>query len=385
MRSLLRRADSPWACLLIVALAWLVVILGRLADYDYRISFFITAGDYFVDSEALESPIVVLEDSYGYDGQFYYRLALDPFTPERREMGVMIDTPAWRHQRIGYPLLVWALSFGQAEAVPFVMVGVNYLAVCLLGWLGGWIAMKLGFHALWGLILPFYPGFHFSLVRNLAEIVEAAFMTMSVALLMARRPLLASAALAYGILVKEISVVLAGSMFLIWIWQSIRRRESPLRWYVPVFPLSVFVLWHLTLKIRWGYFPTQGGTGDLALPFVDFIHFFGWTAQMNTHLQRVWFADLCVIVLVSGLTVAGLFASKIDSWVKLTWLFYFSLAATFSSAIWVDDWGFMRALAEYHVMAALIAIGSPRWIRGPAAFFIIGLWIYTAHGMLNGR
>src|SRR5947209_1238998 len=51
--------------------------------------------------------VVVFRNSDGYDGQEYYYVADDPFLQRRA------FRDAFRYQRIGYPLVVWAVSLGQ--------------------------------------------------------------------------------------------------------------------------------------------------------------------------------------------------------------------------------------------------------------------------------
>jgi hypothetical protein len=63
----------------------------------------------------------------GYDGQYSYMLAINPLGSVRG-----LDQPAYRYQRIVYPMLVKLFSLGRADWVPWVMVGVN-LAAAVLG------------------------------------------------------------------------------------------------------------------------------------------------------------------------------------------------------------------------------------------------------------
>jgi hypothetical protein len=62
----------------------------------------------------------------GYDGQFAYSIGCDLMnaTPH-------LDVPAYRFQRILYPLMAWLLAFGQAEWVPLTLVLVNIIGVAL--------------------------------------------------------------------------------------------------------------------------------------------------------------------------------------------------------------------------------------------------------------
>src|SRR6202790_4456650 len=74
-------------------------------------------------------PRFVLHDPHagsGYDGQFYYQIAGDPLHAAQ-----FLDKPAYRYQRIVYPLLVAALSVGQARLIPYMLLLVNFVSVVL--------------------------------------------------------------------------------------------------------------------------------------------------------------------------------------------------------------------------------------------------------------
>lgn len=145
--------DSPLVPALITLVVVSLFILGRLYQFGFDPSIFVVAGDTFCDPARVPQNLTVLRNSAGFDGQFYYRLALDPFTSELDEFGVTIDLPPLRHQRILYPLLTWSLSFGTPDLVPGVMILINFTALCMIGWIGGAYAQTLGRHALWGVFL----------------------------------------------------------------------------------------------------------------------------------------------------------------------------------------------------------------------------------------
>ncbi len=60
----------------------------------------------------------------GYDGQFAYFIATDPTNAPAH-----LDAPAYRYQRILYPLLARMLAQGRADFVPFALVVVNILGI----------------------------------------------------------------------------------------------------------------------------------------------------------------------------------------------------------------------------------------------------------------
>jgi hypothetical protein len=59
----------------------------------------------------------------GYDGQYSYMLAINPLGSVNG-----LDQPAYRYQRILYPMVVKLFSLGRAGWVPWVMVAVNLAA-----------------------------------------------------------------------------------------------------------------------------------------------------------------------------------------------------------------------------------------------------------------
>ena len=71
--------------------------------------------------------------------------------------GVRLDT-ALRRQRPGYPALAWLLSGGRPAPVAWALLVVNVLGLGVLGLLGGLATQVVGRHALWGLLVPGFPG-----------------------------------------------------------------------------------------------------------------------------------------------------------------------------------------------------------------------------------
>jgi hypothetical protein len=100
----------------------------------------------------------------GYDGQFYYFLAVDP-THGRDYM----DDPGVVYSRIGYPMTARALSGGNPTLIPYMMVLVNILAA-----VGGTLAVAFflrrhGLPPALALLYGFYPGLILSVLRDLTE------------------------------------------------------------------------------------------------------------------------------------------------------------------------------------------------------------------------
>lgn len=70
-------------------------------------------------------------------------------------------------------MLAWLVSAGRPDLVVWALLLVNILGMGVLGLLGGLAAQEAGRHALWGLIVPGFPGFVMTLARDLSEITAA--------------------------------------------------------------------------------------------------------------------------------------------------------------------------------------------------------------------
>jgi len=120
----------------VAALAWLAWFTVIMAARGGDVSRFVVAGDFFVDAAQAPPGLHVLPDSDGYDGQFFHRLALAPWSTERRVHGTLLDRGPYRQQRILYPLVARALALGRPERVAAALVAANALALVALAGLG---------------------------------------------------------------------------------------------------------------------------------------------------------------------------------------------------------------------------------------------------------
>ncbi len=193
-----RLPNSPAVVAVLALGVWCAFVaarLFRLADGD--IGYFVVAGTEFTDA----SSGLPLVDGPGYDGQFFHRLASDPLNSDDRVAGTVLDS-SWRAARVGYPLLAWLVS-GVGFSTSAALVVVNLIAITVLGYLGGRSARSAGRHAIWGLLLPMYFGFAFSIARNLAEVVATTALVAGVMLATQHRAVPAALCLSFAVLSRE--------------------------------------------------------------------------------------------------------------------------------------------------------------------------------------
>jgi hypothetical protein len=354
-----QRLDTPLTALLIVALLYAAILLARLQRTGYDFTAFITAGDAFVDAGATPSSVTVLPDSDGYDGQFYYRLALDPFTDQQTAHGVRIDTPAYRQQRILYPLLAALLSLGRPSLVPAALIGVNYLALCGLAFLGGRVAQQSSAHALWGAAFALFPGFLLSLSRDTVEIVQALFLMAFLLVMSRERPYLAGVCLSLAVLSKETALVAAAGLLLAALLARSRRALRD-NWFPIAAPVAAYALWQAWLAGNWGIASISNHTftNNIGRPFAGLAGLLGRIVPPEGHVEQVWLLEVALIALFAGVCLAALWRSRAAPFVKAAWLLYLSLAILLTSTVWADDWAFLRVLSEFYLFGVLILLGS---------------------------
>jgi hypothetical protein len=278
-----------------------------------------------------------------YDGEFFYRLAVDPLLV--RDVGITLDSPSYRQQRLLYPLLVGALSLGREAWVPWLLIVVNVVGLAVLGFVGARYAVAVNHAAWWGIALPLYVGFTYTLARDLSEIVEVCLLTAM--LLAVHRRLFAFGALWMGlaVLARETAVVLAVALLVAWVWDRLRNpagRRTPLL-LVGSAGVACYLALQTTLGLRWGVLPTLAGAGNLGMPFSGPLYYLSTMGRLGW-LEFAWFVTLVAVALVSR--GAPLF-------IRLGLVGYVLMLTNLSALVWNGDAAWLRAASEASLLAWL--------------------------------
>ncbi|HKQ73842.1 MAG TPA: hypothetical protein VJ810_08960 [Blastocatellia bacterium] len=377
-KSLLRRLDSPLVPFLITTIVVSLFTFGMLLRSGFDASSFVTAGDKYCDPSLVPKNLTVLKSSAGYDGQFYYRLALDPFTSKRTDFGITLDIPSFRHQRILYPFLSWALSAGNAGLLPWIMLLINYAALCLLGWLGGVYAQTLKQHALWGIFLPLIPAALLSLTRDLVELLEVSLLLSSLLLLRRGKQFWGAILLTLAALTKESALLVAGAAMLSQVAGRRGEKKEPIHWHYFTLPIVTFLIWQMALLINWQELPFLAGKMNIGVPFSGFISFFLDASNLQTPLQRRSFPELMLLIAFAFGVIYHIRSSAASFHEALSWFFYGALALSYSRVIWIEDWAYLRAVSEFCVLGMIIVIGAGSRAKAMilGSFSILWLFIF---------
>jgi hypothetical protein len=372
-RSLRRRAPSigpklnrPLVPGVIAFLGWLGFALARWQIWAKgHLSLFIMAGHVYTHRGQLPRGLLLVP-SAGYDGQFYYRLALDPANWNATAFGITMDQ-SYRYTRIGYPLVAWLVSAGQHQFVPAALVAINLVAAAAVAMLGGMFARESGRHALWGLAFAAYFGLVISVGRDTAEPLAEACMLGGLLAYRRGRYVLAAGLFAFGALTRETILLVPAAIAVTRLIAMARRRTGPgladLTWVVPAVLYGLLeVAVHFVVK---GEFPLLANSSrNLTVPFTALVDALKYDiANINTsHLSPtdinlLEYATLGIFI-AAGL--AALWVTTAPVHERLAFVFFVLQLGLLSSQIWTSTFGDGRSLIEPYLMALVLLFATPR-------------------------
>lgn len=397
---LTRRFNSQFGVASLTALGYGLYFLTRLLHFHGDVTRFVLAGsDYIPSASGAAVGLSVASHAGGYDGQFYYLLALNPFSPHPALPGAHFDIPAYRAQRILYPLLAWTLSLGGRPAlVPTMLVVVNLAAIIAIGWLAATLAQRLGAQPIWGLLLAFYPGLLLSLARDLAEPLAMACALAGLLFARDRRWGWAAVALSLAVLARETTALIALALLVIGIVDGMARltprlermraivlgeQRGDLRWpgalIAGAVPLLVAAIWQVFLLIHWGRLGVfAAGTNNITFPLLGLVEgIVAWHMLWPLPLQLIHLLDALYLVGLAEVARRLLVRERRGGLLAIAWGCYLLLTLCLSVFVWDYYWNFLRGAMELAMLSLLLLItASPRW-RNTALAATLSLWLIT--------
>ncbi|MFN2505709.1 MAG: hypothetical protein ABR540_16000 [Acidimicrobiales bacterium] len=373
---------------------------------------FVVAGQAFVDRTRASDDLHVRPGD-GYDGQFQYRLALDPLDLGTDAHGIRLDAP-FRRQRIGYSAVAWLVSGGgQRSLVPEALIAVNVMGIGVIALLGGLVAREGGRSPLWGLLPAGYWGFVMTVARDLTEVTAGAAVLAGLVLYRRRRFVWAGTVLALGALTRESTMIVVAAIGLVWLVSRLKRLRAPggppaappaaaddaatlpsaddattspsagpgepwaaaLAWALPTL---AFLAWQLR-ALAAGPLPlTSSGGNNLAIPFSAMAPYaLSWVEGVTRPRLAIRLAELLALAGFAVMALRSLRRSQARSHEKLAWLLTLVLAVCLSDAVYVDPADF-RHLGESFVLGSVVLLGDPTAALGKVAAATGVLWTVVA-------
>lgn len=377
------------AVVLVVAAFYVAMVSVRL--HQHSALWFAHLGSHFTTSSHTSKvigPQDGAESADGYDGQFFYFIAVDPQHGRYYMHYGTDDQSGIRYARIVYPLLARAVSVGNTKAVPYAMVGLNVIAMCVgTAALAFWLLRRRRspwFAAIYGL----WPGLAFAVFRDLSEPIAYAFVALAALTFdvrHTRRLVGAAALLALSLLTRETTIVfpfVAGAAL------ALHDRAWRRAALFVAGSLGPMVAWRVALTL-WFHVTTLESTGGwkVLVPFYGMVARRPWDA---VHWLMFWTLDV-PLVLVGAVALYLLFRRRATLCALLV-LINLALFIVFIPLHVTVDYGATGRNATPVVLAALFALPalnrrttalvavilSPLWYLAIAASLgLAGLQIVT--------
>jgi hypothetical protein len=252
-----RAVGRRWAAGAMAAYALLVLVF--LARVDFNPEWFIHFGD--EESTILPKGRAVLGDDVltphdqGQDGQTFWLMARDPLLIDTEDAETYIDRPAYRSQRVLYPLLAAPARLLGERALVWALVAVN-LAVVGVGTLfAARLADDVGAPPRAALAFAFNPAVVVAVLMDTGDALALAAVVAGSSYFLRRRTGPAVAWFTAAALAKEISIVvpvaLAG-------WALVRHRKLTRDLVaLGLVPALVAAAWAVYVRVRLDWPPSQ--------------------------------------------------------------------------------------------------------------------------------
>jgi len=366
--SALARLNNPLATGLVAFAGWLIYVLARWKVWAAgHITLFIMSGSDRYSHPAEMVPKISHVPSTGYDGQFYYRFARNPFNWHPTAYGITVDHN-YRYTRIGYSLIAWIVSLGgNARLLPTVLVVLNLIFVGVIGYLGAKLARESGRHALWGLLFAAYFGLVISVGRDTSEPLADACMLGGLLAYRHSKYVLAALLVAYGVFTNEPILVLSVAIAVVRLWQFWKRQARPgkpdLIW---VLPGALYVVLELAEKIvvKGKSGGVADATSNLTLPFKALVPgVYRDIAKLGASNGILYRYNLIEFIALAIVVVAGLLALRASTatiYEKAGFVGFVLVELVIASGqFWDSTFGDGRTYIDAFLMAVLVLLATP--------------------------
>ncbi|MFI5274983.1 MAG: hypothetical protein ACHQ4H_18285, partial [Ktedonobacterales bacterium] len=348
---------APLAPLVIVAVGLLVTARIYYLEQHYydagalyrRIAAFADIGTISGTHLGLQG-LAMNKNPVGFDGQFFYFIALDPKQPlicATHTPNCALDDAFGivRAERLLYPYTAGLLTLGHADWVPYPLLLVNFASILITAWLVGRMCVEAGASRWLGAVAALYTGEIQGFLRDLADPFAVLWVVLAVYLLRTGRYLAFALAVAAALLTREQLIL---TIPLLYLPLLVARR-----WRTFAAALAIgfgpFVALQVALRVIWGRWAlasgdTQGagvGNGILPLPFHGLFES-GMQIESGMMLAFV----VAPLVAACGASLLALWhAHQVDGWqgvltdpVPLFILAYSLLLSLTSTILWHDMW-----------------------------------------------
>lgn len=233
------------------------------------------------------------EHTTGWDGQFYYYIANDPFA--RADTPAHLDADAYRYQRIGLPLLAFAAAklTGQHWVSPQTYYLTNLAILFVATFMTACFFRRHDIHPLWVLLWTLGMGTQMTQMHGLPDGAADGLLLIALICLLNGRTLPYVIAMAFAALSREIyalvpAAMLAGSFILSSREHGLAPQLRPAalcrrlrQQWMHILPVAIVVAWQIFVRLRFHIAPSAQTFDIIGLPLKSALQFMlaPWTGM----------------------------------------------------------------------------------------------------------
>jgi hypothetical protein len=324
---------------------------------------------------------LLLSNGYGYDAQFMYFAAFDPFlrayADDPAAYGPFMGAPGYRFGRIGFSWLTRFLSAGQWSRYPATMVWLVVASLGVSAVMLASIAVKSGASPAWGVLILLVPGFWQSLSTALPEPIAAAFLIGGLWCTLRGRWLAGAALWAAALLVRETSLIVVVLLFAERFLSGQRRQTlvSAAATFLPVMAWRLYVGW--VLWPSWGWEGFLHNPHDFGWPFAGFLD--AWSKILaGAYEPGMTVPGIALtLLLIGAFVVAAVVAIRRPSALAVSAVVLAVMAVSLNGYVWTYVSDGQRLTYEVFVVLALVSPSAAAASRG-TRLLIYAFWTAAA-------
>lgn len=305
---------------------------------------------------------------YGYDGQFVYQIAVDPANGWQ-----YVDVPAYRYQRILYPMLVRLLSLGNPIVIPWILIVVNWLCLVIDTWLiEGWLR-KHGFNPWYALSVGGFAGLWLGLRLCLTEPLAFLLVLGGIRLFEQRNIWASALCFALALLTREVTVLFALGVVV----SLLFRRQFRLAFAWGSVVLLPFLAWQWILWQWFGELGIRSG-GAFSTP-VEWLPYRAWWGVAFINLSLFLLMSIFVLpvgilpsLIAIGASIRTL-TERPDSIASWVMLLHGLLIAVLPRSILLDPSGLIRTLTG--LVISVLFYGISNNSKRALSYSLLGLFL----------
>ncbi len=361
------------------------IVLAALLIRDHgNASRIVHAGPPWTSGQSAPHFLAIRPPDQAYDGQFFYRLGVAPFSTAKTVSGVTFDLPALRNARWLSGGLAWLLSGGRPAGVPWALLAINFAAAIALGAVAGALARSSGRHAGWGLLLALYPGYAYTLTLDTSELLAGALVLGGLYAGRRQRWAYAAVLLSLAVLARDTTVAIAAGLAAGGAYLLLRRRRDG--WgalLAGATGVVVFAGWQVLQRVRFHAWPfVQSRKNNISGPFRGLAH--ELSKDLPPHGGAAAFRLLSIVVLFAVIVIAvlALRRTTIPIPERIAWIPAVVVVLTLNAFLWSGATAFMRAATEGYLLSILVVLGNRARYALFVAAPVIVLWLLTIGSQL---